>query len=170
MEPVPALCIRHPPHTHTPTHTTHHHHPSCFDLLLRRTLGLSRYEAFLNKVDILQTLDKWERLSVADALEPCDFKDGEVVIKQGDAGNEFFIIIEGQCVVSKDGEGNVGELEQAAYFGEIALLSNDTRHATITAKGDVKCAKLDRERFERVLGPCAEVLKRNMELYDTYNK
>lgn len=128
------------------------------------------YEAFLNKVDILQTLDKWERLSVADALEPCSYKDGEVVIKQGDAGNEFYIIIEGQCVVSKDGEGEVGELKEAAYFGEIALLSNDTRHATITAKGDVKCAKLDRERFERVLGPCAEVLKRNMELYDTYNK
>lgn len=127
------------------------------------------YETFLNKVNILATLDKWERLSVADALEPANYKDGEVIIKQGDEGNEFFIIIEGTCVVTKDGSDEpVSELGEASYFGEIALLSDDKRQATITANGPVKCAKLDRERFERVLGPCAEVLKRNMELYDSY--
>lgn len=128
-----------------------------------------KYEDFLNKVEILNTLDKWERLSVADALESAEYSDGDTIIKQGDDGNEFFIIVEGSCVVTKDGSDEpVGELKEASYFGEIALLSDDKRHATITAKGPVKCAKLDRERFERVLGPCADVLKRNMELYNTY--
>lgn len=52
--------------------------------------------------------------------------------------------------------------------GEIALLTNDTRQATVTAKGSVKCVKMDRERFERVLGPCDAILRRNMEQYEKY--
>ena len=43
---------------------------------------------------MLESLDKWERLTVADALEPCQFKDGEVVVQQGAEGDDFFIIIE----------------------------------------------------------------------------
>lgn len=41
-----------------------------------------------------ESLDSWERMTVADALEPCQFEDGQEVIKQGDPGNDFFIIIE----------------------------------------------------------------------------
>ena len=41
-----------------------------------------------------ESLDKWERLTVADALESCQFVDGEEVVKQGEPGDEFFIIIE----------------------------------------------------------------------------
>lgn len=43
-----------------------------------------------------ESLDKWERLTVADALEPCQFVDGEEVVKQGEPGDDFFIIIEVQ--------------------------------------------------------------------------
>jgi cAMP-dependent protein kinase regulator len=48
------------------------------------------------------------------------------------------------------------------------LLQGDKRHATITATSDVRTAKLDRERFERVLGPCSELLKRNMDVYKEF--
>ena len=49
----------------------------------------------------------------------------------------------------------------ANYFGEIALLKDDSkRHATVTAKGDVKCVKVDRDTFERVLGPIEDILRR----------
>lgn len=40
--------------------------------------------------------------------------------------------------------------------------------ATVTAVGDVKLAKLDRDRFERVLGPCSDILKRNMDNYKLF--
>ena len=40
-------------------------------------------------------LDKWERLTIADALEAVCFEDGETVIKKGDQGEDFFIIVEG---------------------------------------------------------------------------
>jgi cAMP-dependent protein kinase regulator len=59
-------------------------------------------------------------------------------------------------------------LKTADFFGEIALLTHKPRAATVTAKTAVTCAKLDRERFERVLGPCEDVLRRNMENYEKF--
>lgn len=41
-----------------------------------------------------ENLDKWERLTVADALEPVQFEDGEEIVKQGEPGDDFFIILE----------------------------------------------------------------------------
>ena len=45
-----------------------------------------------------ENLDKWERLTVADALEAVNFEDGEVVVKQGEPGDDFFIIVDGYVV------------------------------------------------------------------------
>ena len=45
-------------------------------------------------VSSTESLDKWERLTVADALEPCTFQDGSYVVTQGESGEEFFIIVE----------------------------------------------------------------------------
>jgi len=134
------------------------------------------YEEFLSKVSILDNLDKWERLTVADALEPTSFEDNEVVVKQGEQGNDFFIIAEGTAVVTQTrSEGvedpeqvEVGRLGPSDYFGEIALLLDRPRAATVTARGPLKCVKLDRGRFERVLGPCSEILKRNIQQYNSY--
>ena len=44
---------------------------------------------------VAENLDKWERLTVADALEGVSFEDGEVVVKQGEPGDDFFIIADG---------------------------------------------------------------------------
>ena len=46
---------------------------------------------------LTENLDKWERLTVADALEPVQFEDEEVIVKQGEPGDDFFIIIEVAC-------------------------------------------------------------------------
>lgn len=42
----------------------------------------------------VESLDKWERLTVADALEPVQFEDGQKIVVQGEPGDEFFIILE----------------------------------------------------------------------------
>lgn len=52
------------------------------------------YQEFLSKVSILESLDKWERLTVADSLEPVQFEDGQKIVVQGEHGEDFFIIIE----------------------------------------------------------------------------
>ena len=62
----------------------------------------------------------------------------------------------------------VGRLGPSDYFGEIALLLDRPRAATVVAKGPLKCVKLDRQRFERVLGPVSEILKRNISRYTSF--
>jgi len=133
------------------------------------------YEELLSKVSILSSLDPWERLTVADALESVSYNDGDVVVRQGQHGDDFFIIVEGSAVVTQyrqEGEESeeVGQLGASDYFGEIALMLDRPRAATVTAVGHLKCVKLDRARFERVLGPCSDILKRNIGQYNSFIK
>ncbi|XDB64732.1 hypothetical protein AB1E18_018038 [Capra hircus] len=143
-------------------------------ILMGSTLRKRRmYEEFLSKVSILASLEKWERLTVADALEPVRFEDGEKIVVQGQPGDDFFIITEGAASVLQRRSPSeeyveVGRLGPSDYFGEIALLLNRPRAATVVARGPLKCVKLDRPRFERVLGPCSEILKRNIRRYNSF--
>lgn len=59
------------------------------------------YENFLEKVQIFQDVDKYERLQMADALDECIFEDGDQIVTQGEEGNEFYIIVEGDAVVTQ---------------------------------------------------------------------
>ncbi|KAK6312487.1 hypothetical protein J4Q44_G00181510 [Coregonus suidteri] len=128
------------------------------------------YEEFLSKVSILESLDKWERLTVADALETVQFEDGQKIVVQGEPGDEFFIILEGSAAVLQRRSENeefveVGRLGPSDYFGppsdEPCGLSRGPSEA-------LQVFKLDRPRFERVLGPCSDILKRNIQQYNSF--
>jgi len=127
------------------------------------------YEEFLEKVPVLAGITKWERAQIADALETQTYSKGSVIVKQGEPGDGFFIIVQGTVKVTKS-EGTTivdcGTLKESNYFGELALIFNQPRAATVEALTDVKCVKLDRDRFDRLLGPCEQILKRNLEHYN----
>jgi cAMP-dependent protein kinase regulator len=132
-----------------------------------------QYEEFLIKVPIFSDLDKWERSTVADALEPCTYTEGTHVIEQGQSGDDFFIIMDGQADVLQRPTDNavaekVGTLGPSDFFGEIALILDRPRAATVIARTDLKCVKMDRGRFERVMGPCRDILKRDLNKYNSY--
>ncbi|KYR00093.1 protein kinase A regulatory subunit [Tieghemostelium lacteum] len=142
-------------------------------ILMDQTLKKRKlYEEFLDNVSILRDIDKYERTSLADALEPCVFQDDEVIVRQGESGDKFYIIVEGEVKVTQqqqDGsQQEVARLHQADYFGEIALLEDKPRAATVTSIGVTKCVELDRQRFTRLLGPCEDILRRNISLYNQY--
>uniref|UniRef100_A0A8B9FTN1 cAMP-dependent protein kinase type I-alpha regulatory subunit n=1 Tax=Amazona collaria TaxID=241587 RepID=A0A8B9FTN1_9PSIT len=91
------------------------------------------YEEFLSKVSILESLDKWERLTVADALEPVQFEDGQKIVVQGEPGDEFFIILEGTAAVLQRRSENeefveVGRLAPSDYFGELRSAHDGYSH------------------------------------------
>jgi len=76
---------------------------------------------------IAESLDKWERLTVADALETVSFDDGECIVRQGEPGDDFYIIVEGTALVLQnrvEGEeaAEVGRLGPSDYFGKNFLL------------------------------------------------
>eukprot|EP00306_Pavlova_sp_CCMP459_P014145 CAMPEP_0185182870 /NCGR_PEP_ID=MMETSP1140-20130426/1625_1 /TAXON_ID=298111 /ORGANISM="Pavlova sp., Strain CCMP459" /LENGTH=408 /DNA_ID=CAMNT_0027748841 /DNA_START=25 /DNA_END=1251 /DNA_ORIENTATION=+ len=131
----------------------------------------STYEGFLEQVPLLSSLTKNERQTIADALKPVEYKDGEDIITQGEVGNTFYILEKGNVVCTSMEGGEKKELKRCSpgdYFGEIALLTNRPRAATVTAEGDVCVLALDRRTFTRVLGPLTDVLKRNMAMYNAY--
>lgn len=120
----------------------------------------------------IESLDKWEKLTIADALQPIQYVDGEIIVEQGRPGEDFYIIEDGTAIVFQrrsedEPQVEVGRLGPGDYFGEIALLLDRPRAATVVSKGHLKCVKLDRARFERLLGPCSDILKRNMEHYNS---
>jgi cAMP-dependent protein kinase regulator len=78
------------------------------------------YESFLSEVVLLKSLESYERHKIADALESVYFQDGQEIIKQGDVGDQFYIIESGQATVLKTVDGvqqQVNKLEKGSYFG-----------------------------------------------------
>ena len=68
--------------------------------------------------------------------------------------------------VNVDGFGkNDKTLATGDYFGEVSLLMQVARSANVTARGVVRCARLDKLRFERVLAPAMDVLKERISQY-----
>jgi CRP-like cAMP-binding protein/rhodanese-related sulfurtransferase len=85
-------------------------------------------------------------------LQRVDFRAGEVVIKQGDAGDYFYVVVKGICSVARETPLNrdgvkLAELKMGDTFGEEALISNVKRNATITMVTDGTLMRLAKEDF-----------------------
>lgn len=78
------------------------------------------------------------------------FTPGEAVVSQGDAGDRFYVLLSGRAVVVVDDEP-VAWLEQGDYFGELALLVDVPRTATVRSTDVTECWSIGRDAFERVL-------------------
>ena len=145
-------------------------------ILMETTLHKrQRYESFLKKVDLLRTLNDYELMTLSDALSVINVPDGEAVVRQGDSGDSLYIVEKGEAVAymsrTEDKESRpvmVKEYTEGGYFGEIALLTQEPRRATVVARGDLKCLQVDRACFNRLLGSCEKLLRRNMDLYASY--
>ncbi|CAF3246282.1 unnamed protein product [Rotaria socialis] len=123
------------------------------------------YEKFLRDLAILQSLTDYERSNVADALIPIEYNIDEIIIKQGDDGDRMFFIEDGECDIFMNGNFHK-RINKGDYFGELALLNHEPRSATIIAASPkVKLASLEVESFERLLGPCMDLMQRNTFKY-----
>ena len=146
-----------------------------FTLILRSSAQDRRaqYDSFLQRVPILQGLTAEERGKIADVLVQTSFKDGEVIIQERDTqANTFYIQFQGEAVAIKTSSQSGGSklvmhYAPGDYYGEMALIKNIPRSASVIAKGECKVLSIDRHAFTRLLGPCAEILSRQMDQYQT---
>uniref|UniRef100_A0A1A9ZE01 cAMP-dependent protein kinase type II regulatory subunit n=1 Tax=Glossina pallidipes TaxID=7398 RepID=A0A1A9ZE01_GLOPL len=128
------------------------------------------YESLLNSVPMLKALQNYERMNLADALISKRYTSSERIIKQGDVADGMYFIEDGTVVVKMDQEGSeieISRLSKGEYFGELALVTHRPRAASVYAETDVKVAFLEVEAFERLLGPCMDIMKRNIDDYET---
>lgn len=126
-----------------------------------------QYEDFLQTVPILSNMDHYERSKITDAVKDKKVKKNDVVIKQGEDGDAFYIIVSGSAKASfnADPQNAIMTYREGDYFGERALLRNEPRAANVIATEDCKLISLDRKSFKRLLGPLDNILKRNIENY-----
>merc|ERR1719235_999309 len=124
-----------------------------------------KYESFLQKVPLLSSMDAYERSQVADALTRETYAAEKQIVQEDDPGDKFFIIEEGEAYAEKKGAGKVMDYKVGDYFGELALLRNQPRAATVIAKSDLKVLVLPRIAFKRLLGPLDALLARGAEKY-----
>ena len=75
---------------------------------------------------------------------------GRTIIRQGDLGQEFAMIVEGEADIVKDGT-TVATIGPGTYFGEVALLDRVTRTASVVAKTDLTLEVIDRRGFNTLL-------------------
>ena len=119
------------------------------------------HEAFLEEVPLLAPLAPYERAKIADALESRRFRRDAVIIREGDVGDAFYILEAGSAVVYRraSGDAAVHTYGKGDFFGELALLDDQPRAATVVATSDVKVATLGKEGFQRLLGPVEERMR-----------
>ncbi|KAF3021457.1 hypothetical protein G7054_g10584 [Neopestalotiopsis clavispora] len=133
-------------------------------ILMESTFARRRmYENFLEEVPLLSSLTPYERSKIADALETQKFPPGTTIIRQGDVGTSFFLLEAGQCdAFLEEGEGRqlVKHYNKGDFFGELALLNDAPRAASIVSATEVKVSTLGKSAFARLLGPVEGIMRR----------
>nr|AAC47268.1 44 kDa regulatory subunit of cAMP-dependent protein kinase [Paramecium tetraurelia] len=122
--------------------------------------AIKRIKQRMSQAFMFSALDEHELAIVIDAMEEKKFKAGDFVIKQGDDGDVLYVVDQGQldCFkVFKKGEPekHLKVYQPGESFGELALLYNVPRAATIKAKTDAICFSLDRETFNHIVKDAA---------------
>ena len=121
-------------------------------------------------MDMFRALSNAERETLIESLEERSYAVGKEILKQGDPGEDFFIIKSGSVRVTQTQQGSTRvetikeKLGAGEYFGEMALLNSEPRMATITATTEVVCMQLARDTFVSLLGPLSTILNREAEV------
>lgn len=108
---------------------------------------------FLFQVPLLKRLPLDQQPLVARAAKSVKFPPRTVIIKEGEMGDDFYVLRQGEASVTVHtvkGDKVVGRLGPGDYFGEKALLASEPRTATITSESFAECLKIQRQHFEEL--------------------
>lgn len=127
-----------------------------------------KYEEFLTGIKIFHGLTKLELVQLSDMLKPLTYRPGEQIIEQGENGSRFYIISEGKatCVVNDSRqEYVVCRYSPGGYFGELALLNDGIRKASVYAETNCTVLYIERSTFNRVLGSIRDTFTSRVNKY-----
>jgi CRP/FNR family cyclic AMP-dependent transcriptional regulator len=119
-------------------------------------LGGNQKVDLISHVPLFERLSKHELEQVASVADEIDLAEGKELTREGEPGREFFVLLEGSADVTQDGE-RVNSLESGDFFGEIALISDGPRTATVTATSPIRTLVVTRRSFQRLVEEMPEI-------------
>jgi small-conductance mechanosensitive channel/CRP-like cAMP-binding protein len=136
-----------------------------------RRRELTRRVQMLSGVSLFASLTENEKADLAEGLQYAPFARGDVITKQGNVAHWLYLVAFGEAEVLYEPPNGgmprvVATLRAGEFFGEMALLSGDARSATVIAKTDVECYRVERAAFQSLLAArpeLAEEVKRVIE-------
>jgi flavin reductase (DIM6/NTAB) family NADH-FMN oxidoreductase RutF len=109
-----------------------------------------QYEQLLGRVPLFSALSPHDLAPILASGKERSFAAGETILRQGDPGDELFVIVEGLVRVERDGHV-MHELVTGEFFGEVAVLDGRPRSADVVAQVPTRCLTVSREVMRRVL-------------------
>jgi CRP-like cAMP-binding protein len=113
-------------------------------------LGHNTKIDLIKGVPLFSSASKQELAEIASLADEIDLPEGKVLIREGDSGREFFVLIEGTADVERAGK-KVASIGPGDFFGEIALISKTPRNATITTTSPVRALVITDRAFRQLL-------------------
>lgn len=126
-----------------------------------------RYRLFLKSVATFDKLDDFDIDKISDAIKAESYKKDDKIITEGEMGKTFYILEEGSAEALKEGVGKVKEYAPSDYFGELAILKEQARAATVVCTTDCRVLSLEKDAFERLLGSLEDMKAKAEEMYNT---
>jgi CRP-like cAMP-binding protein len=130
----------------------------------------------LSRVDVFRALDAGKIDRLSRRMRMIIYGPGEVVLRQGDPGDSLYVVRSGSVAVQVGTDGarkEVATLTTGQFFGEMSLMTGESRSATVVAKTDCECYIVDKESFQEVLeerpelaGVISEILTRRQVMLD----
>jgi CRP-like cAMP-binding protein len=114
----------------------------------------------LRGVSLFSACSKRELSRIASLADQIEVPEGTVLTRQGDSGREFFVVVEGRARVLVGDRGRVTALGPGASFGEMSLLDQKPRSATVEAETDMELLVLDARSFSSLLEDVPSVARK----------
>jgi CRP-like cAMP-binding protein len=144
-----------------PQHTVHAVQRDEAHAATVRRRELSRRMQALGGIPLFAALPDAERSEIAERLQYAPFARGDVITKQGNTAHWLYIVAYGEAeVIFEPSQGApqvLGRIGTGEIFGEMALISGEARGATVIAKTDVECYRLDRASFQELIAARPEI-------------
>lgn len=124
---------------------------------------VAAYAASLRTVPLFAGLTAEELGLIARSVKERVYEPGTVIVRQGDPGMGFYLIADGRVEVTHDGH-RIRELGPGEFFGEMALMEERARTATVTARERTRCLQLVRWDFRALLKEHPDLAVRLLEV------
>ncbi len=144
-----------PPYLDTPTLTAENLPGTEHDTVADVSGVAGSHSHFLASIEPFRDLPADTVSAIAQEMEPCEFQQGDLLVRQGDAATRLLVVLQGSTeVLLKDGTGANQSIDQSgrgAVFGEMSLMTGKTAAADVVALSDVSALEISLEQFKRLL-------------------